>query len=175
MWYSNDGQNLRYLIDQIQSVTDQLGDEIVFGHSLGALDNSEKIAMILAEIQPGKKAALESALNTLADQANQPPIFFQLTDTMMVVSDSQNHLQWLLDNLGHGAGTPFAAAISEHYQRGAGWLLGMDMESILAQQDIADDDFVHEGRLPPRSGQRCALLSRSGSAFAPLTSSRQRR
>jgi hypothetical protein len=139
MWYSNDGQNLRQLIGQIQSVAGQLGDEIVFGHSMGAPESNEKISMILAEIQPGKKTALENALNALSAQANQSPAFFQLTDSLMVVSDSENHLQWLLDNLGQGAETPFAAAISEHYQRGAGWLLGMDMETIIAHEDDFDN------------------------------------
>jgi len=143
MWYSSDGQNLRQLIGRIQSVTGQLGDEIVFGLSSDTAGESDEVPMILAEIQPGKKAELETALNMLASQTDQSPTYFQLTDTLMIVSGTQNHLQYLADNLGQGVETPFAAAIAEHYQRGAGWLLGMDMESILSRSDIPKNDFVN--------------------------------
>ena len=83
--------------------------------------------MLLAEIQPGRKAELENALETLAAQTDQSPAFHRLTDSLMVISDSQDHLQWLLGNLGQGVETPFAAAIEEHYERGAGWLFGQDV------------------------------------------------
>jgi hypothetical protein len=155
MWNSSEGQNLRQLLGRIEYVTGELGDEIVFGHSLGTPGQIEKISMILAEIQPGKKAELENALNMMADRTNQAPPCYQLTDTLMVVSDSQSHLQWLLGNLGLGAETPFAAAIAEHYQRGVGWLLGLDMETIISQQDISENDFV-----PPRQVKHIFLERR---------------
>jgi len=67
------------------------------------------------------------------------PLPYTLTDTLMVASDSQEQLQWLLAKLGEGAGSPFAAAITERYKRGAGWLLAMDVEQVAAAIPDADE------------------------------------
>jgi hypothetical protein len=56
----------------------------------------------------------------------------------MIVSDSQTHLTWALDHLGQGAGSPFATAIGERYQRGVGWLIGMDAPPVITMS--AKDD-----------------------------------
>jgi hypothetical protein len=56
----------------------------------------------------------------------------------MVVSNSPAHLAWALGHLGQGTGSPFAAAIQQRYQRGAGWLLGIDAPVVVAM--AAEDD-----------------------------------
>jgi hypothetical protein len=57
-------------------------------------------------------------------------LYYNLTNTLIVISDSQTHLQWLLENLGQGAATPFANEIAARYQPGTGSLLGVDLDSI---------------------------------------------
>jgi hypothetical protein len=129
MWNSGAGQNLKMLIDRIQKVTPLLGDEIVYGYSAIAPGMMEKVPMILAEIRPGKRDDLSAALTGLGIQ---PGLFFHLTDTLLILSDSQNHLQWLEERLSQGAATPFAAELAARYQDGASWLLGLDMDSIIS-------------------------------------------
>ena len=131
-WDSSTGQELRQIIGHIQAATPLLGDEIVYGFSTGEPGVKEEIPMVLAEVLPGKRAELASALDSLRGDAGGDPLPTAVTDTLMVASDSQAHLQWVLAHLGQGAGTPFAAAIAARYQRGAGWLLGMDVERLVA-------------------------------------------
>ena len=53
-------------------------------------------------------------------------------DTFLAISDTQPHLQWLMNNLGQGAATPFANEIAARYQAGASNLFGVDVESLFA-------------------------------------------
>jgi hypothetical protein len=136
-WNSSTGQELKQLVDRIQAVTPLLGDEIVFGFS-----STARVPMLLAEVQPGKRAELASALDALRSQAGEGPFPYSLSDTLLVASDSQEHLQWLLGHLGEGAATPFAAAIAARYQRGAGWLLAMDIEPAFSSAAVAAGDAI---------------------------------
>jgi hypothetical protein len=129
-WNSNSGQDLKQLLYRVQNVTPLLGNEIVFGLSSGTTGINDKPLMIFAEIQPGKRNELATALSALGNQPGHVAPIYHLTDTLMVISDSQTHLQWLLANLGQGTGTLFASEIAAQYQHGIGWLLGMDMDSI---------------------------------------------
>jgi hypothetical protein len=62
----------------------------------------------------------------------QPGASFRLTDALLILSDSQSHLQWVQERLGQGSATPFATEIAARYQDGASWLLGLDMGSLLS-------------------------------------------
>lgn len=129
-WNSTNGQSLRQLTGRIQTITYMLGDEVVFALSLSPSDRGKTVPMIIAEIKSGKQADLSSALSALSAGQGGTPLAYQLTDKLMIVSDSQSHLQWLNANPGQGA-TPFTNEILAHYQRGTGWLLGMDINSII--------------------------------------------
>jgi len=48
----------------------------------------------------------------------------------MLVSDSPAHLQWAVLSAGRGASSAFAGELARRYQRGAGWLLAVDVSSI---------------------------------------------
>ncbi len=131
-WNSETGQELQRLIDRMQSITPLLGDEIVYGFSTIRPGAREGVPMVLAEVLPGKRAGLASALEALSNENGGIPLPCSLTDSLMVVSDSQAHLEWLLGHLGQGAATPFAEAIADRYRRGAGWLLAVDMEPAIS-------------------------------------------
>ena len=142
-WNSSSGQELKRLIDRIQTVTPLLGDEIVYVFSTSAPGAKEQIPIVLAEVQPGKRAELASALDALRSQAGEVSPPYSLTESLLVVSDSQAHLLWVLEHLGQGVATPFAAAIATRYQRGAGWLLGMDVEpAFSAASGTAGAEFM---------------------------------
>ncbi len=147
-WNSSAGRSLKQLLAQIETVTHLFGDEIVYGYSQGVPGSSEKLPMVFAEVQTGKQADVTAALNALAGQMGASALPYQLTDTLLVLSDSPKHLQLLLGNLGQGGETPFAREIAARYKRGAGWLVGMDIESILSlaggagTPGAAGSDFV---------------------------------
>ena len=122
-WNSETGRMLRQMVDRVQSVNPLLGDEIVFCASIAA-DCDEPVPMVMARVQPGKRAELASALEGLFAEAGEAPASYSVSDDLMVVSDSPSHLAWALAHLGQGAGSPFAAAIGERYRRGVGWLIG---------------------------------------------------
>ncbi len=126
-WNSTAGVELKQIVDRIQTVTPLLGDEIVF-ISTGALEADNSIPLVVAEVLPGRQAELAAALEALRSQVGNPPLPFDLTTGALVISDSPEHLQWVLAHQGQGMDSPFAAAIAARYQRGAGWLLGMNLE-----------------------------------------------
>ena len=135
-WNSETGRLLRQMADRVQSVNPLLGDEIVFCASVPGLD--EPVPMVMARVQPGKRAELASALEGLFAEAGESPASYSVSDDLMVVSDSPSHLAWALAHLGQGAGSPFAAAIGERYRRGVGWLIGMDAPPLVTM--AAGDD-----------------------------------
>jgi hypothetical protein len=129
-WNSDAGRRLRQMLDRIQSVNPLLGDEVVF--CAGFSEARQEVPMVIARVQPGKRAELTSALFALFAEAGSPSPPYSVSEDLMVVSDSPSHLQWALAHLGQGADSPFAAAIAARYERGAGWLVGMDATPVLA-------------------------------------------
>ena len=72
--------------------------------------------MVMARVQPDKRAALTSALDGLFADAGESSRPYSVSDELMVVSDSPSHLAWAVGHLGQGAGSPFAAAIARSLQ-----------------------------------------------------------
>ena len=135
-WSSETGQLLRQMTDRIQTVNPLLGDEIVFCASLPG--TAEPVPIVMAGVQPGKRAELSSALQSLFAAAGEAPVAYSVSDELLVVSDSAAHLAWVLAHQGQGANSPFAAALANRYQRGVGWLIGMDAPPVVKM--AAGDD-----------------------------------
>ncbi len=136
-WWSSDaGLGLRRLVDRVQSVSSLLGDEVVF--SIASIGPRDEVPMVMAGVQPGKRAALASALDELFADAGERARAYSVSDELIVISDTPSHLSWALSHLGQGASSPFAAAIRDRYQRGAGWLIGVDAAPVIAM--AAGDD-----------------------------------
>jgi hypothetical protein len=129
-WASETGRQLKQMVDRIQSVSSLLGDEIVFCASISG--PRQEVPMVLARVQPGKRAELVTALNGLFAGTSESVLPYSVSEDLMLVSDSPTHLAWAASHLGQGAGTPFAAAIGERYRRGVGWLMGMDAAPVVA-------------------------------------------
>jgi hypothetical protein len=135
-WNSETGRALRQMAGRIQSVNPLLGEEIVLCASV--VGAGEPVPMVMARVQPGRRAELASALEGLFAEAGEAPAAYSVSDDLMVVSNSPSHLAWALAHLGQGAGSPFAAAIGERYRRGVGWLVGMDAPPLVKM--AAEDD-----------------------------------
>ncbi len=131
-WNSSAGRELKLVIERIQAITPLLGDEIVYVFSAKAPGAKNQVPLVLAEVKAGRIAELAHALEALRNDTGAAALPYHLSGTLMVISDSQENLQWALSRLGQGATTPFAAAIADRYRRGAGWLLGMDVEGAFS-------------------------------------------
>ena len=131
-WNSETGRLLRQMSDRIQSVNSMLGEEIVFCASVpGPPGIDAPVPMVMAKVQPGKRAELASAMQGLFAEAGESTASYSVSDDLMVVSNSPSNLTWALAHLGQGVGSPFAAAIGERYRRGVGWLIGMDAPPLV--------------------------------------------
>jgi hypothetical protein len=127
-WISDTGLELRRIVSRVQSVSSLLGDEVVF--SVAAAGTKDEVPMVMARVQPGRRAELASTLDALFAEAGESSRAYSVSEDLMVVSDSPAHLTWALGHLGQGAGSAFAAAIGVRYLRGAGWLLGVDAAPV---------------------------------------------
>jgi hypothetical protein len=135
-WNSDTGLELRHIVNRVQSVSSLLGDEVVF--CVASTGTGDEVPMVMARVQPGRRAELASALDALFAEAGDSSQSHSVSDDLMVVSDSSAHLAWALAHLGQGSVSPFAAAIGERYRRGAGWLMAVDAAPVIEM--AAGDD-----------------------------------
>jgi hypothetical protein len=142
-WDSETGRLLRQVADRVQSVNQMLGDEVVFSASFPR--PGEPVPVVMAEVKPGNRTALASALEAVFAEAGESPASYSISDDLLVVSNTPSHLAWALAHLGEGASSPFAAAVGERYRRGVGWLVGVDappLVSMAAQDDAPPIEFA---------------------------------
>jgi hypothetical protein len=133
-WDFGGGEKLKALADLAQTITAHLGNEIVFGFSSGAADGPE-IPVILADVTPGEEPGLDSAIQALNSEAN--PVPYCLVDTLLLASNTQQNLDWLLANVGQGASSPFASELAARYSSNVNWLFGIDIGSQIAKSGEA--------------------------------------
>jgi hypothetical protein len=160
-WNSETGRLLRQMTDRVQSVNPLLGDEIVFCASLPG--GEEPVPIVIAGVQPGKRAEVSSALEVLFSAAGEASGSYSVSDDLMVVSNSPSHLAWALAHLGQGAGSPFAAAIGERYRRGVGWLIAMDAAPLVT---MASGDDAPPIKLAGMIGMKYLFLEQRAPAGA---------
>ena len=149
------------MVDRVQSVSSLLGDEIVF--CAGSPGPGQEVPMVMARVQPGKRAELASALDGLFAEAGESAPPYSVSDDLMVVSNSPSHLAWALGHLGQGASSPFAAAIGERYRRGAGWLVGIDAAPVIA---MAEGDDAPPVEFAAMTGMKYLFLEQRAPAGA---------
>jgi hypothetical protein len=124
-WTSESGQELKKVLDKVQTLTPLLGDEIVFVMTKDPANTRNQIPLMLAEVKAGQQEALKQAIDQLGAGA-----VYQIVQNLLVVSDTQAHLTAMIAQLGRGATSPFAAEIAQRYQRGTGWLFGVDITAV---------------------------------------------
>ena len=163
-WNSETGQQLKQMTDRVQSVNPLLENEIVFCASLAGLPGIDvPVPIVMARVQPGKRAALASALEGLFAAAGESAPSYSVSDELMIVSSSPSQLSWALGHLGQGAGSPFAAAIGERYRRGVGWLIAMDAAPLVT---MAAKDDAPPIKLADMMGMKYLFLEQRAPAGA---------
>ncbi len=160
-WNSETGQQLRQMVDRVQSVSSLLGDEVAF--SVGVQAPGQEAPMVMAHVQPGKRAELAGALDGLFAGTGEPAPPYSVTDELMVVSNSAENLAWSLAHVGQGAGSPFAAAIGKRYRRGVGWLVGIDAAPVMV---MAKGDDAPPAELAAMVGLKYLFLEQRAPAGA---------
>ncbi len=160
-WNSETGQQLKQMVDRVQSVSSLLGNEIVF--CAGSMGPGREVPMVMSSVLPGKRAELASALDGLFAEAGEAALPYSLSDSLIVISSSPANLTWALGNLGKGAGSPFAAAIEARYRRGAGWLVGIDTAPVIA---MAEGDDAPPVELAAMTGMKYIFLEQRAPAGA---------
>ena len=126
-WFSESGQSMREVLEHLQGVTALLGDELVFVLT----GSKEPVPLFLAQVRPGRHEELQRLIEGLADDPSEAPPF-QVTEDLLLASDTPANLALLSAQLGGGASTSFAAEIAAHYQRGVGWLAAIDVAAMNA-------------------------------------------
>ena len=107
----------------MQTLAPMMGDEIALVTAREPALPGPGMPAFLAEVQPGRQAALQQALSELMPAGHGAA---RVSDTLVVISDSQAHLDAILAHLGQGAASPFATEIAAHYQNGVGVLFVYD-------------------------------------------------
>jgi hypothetical protein len=130
-WNSPSARELRDVAERIQSVSPMLGDEIVFVLAQGAPGRKE-VPFLMAEIKDGQVEALKGQIGRLLPEGAADGAW-RIAGGVLAVSDSQADLAWATSRMGEGATEPFAAEIAKRYERGAGWLVGMDARMMVKQ------------------------------------------
>ena len=135
-WTSEDGLELRAVVDRARWVSAMLGDEVVF--TAASVAPGDEVPLVIARVQSGQEEALATDLDALFAEAGESSRPYAVSNGLLVLSDSPEHVAWATAHLGEGAGSAFAAAVAERYQRGAGWLLAVDAAPIIEM--AAGDD-----------------------------------
>lgn len=159
-WSSKTGVELRSILDHVKAVSALLGEEVVY--SIGA-GSGRPVPMVLARVQPGKRAELASMLEGFFAGTGEADLAYSVSDELMVVTTSPADLTWALAHLGQGAGSPFAAAIRERYDRGAGWLLAIDTAPVI---QMASGDDAPPVKLAELTGMKYVFIERRAPAGA---------
>lgn len=113
-WNARGAQNVRQIVDQVRTISDYLGDEIVI--AVASSGGQLQLPMMVAE---QRKRGLKEYL---AQSGNRMPVSERGNLVMMGA----------LENSAGFDGTEFGKRVAESYASGAGWLFAADMEQILA-------------------------------------------
>jgi hypothetical protein len=142
-WNSEHGKELRKTFDNVQAVAPLLGEEVVLvlGTQAGSNDpRSNKVPLLLAQVQPGRTDALKQALDRIAAET-KGGLPYRLSQDLLLISENAATLSAVAAQLGGSASSPFAAEIAQRYRKGVSWLLGLDVAAF------DPDAKENEGRL----------------------------
>lgn len=161
------GPKLDDVLNQVETFSSYLGDEIVF--AVGKTGGAYSAPVILARVhQPGLEAFLEGENARLSSKGQQPglqivhnlsavtpnpghPLLVYVDDNLFVASPDPAQLEHTATLVKQGSpsdfrNTAFYQQIAHAYQQGAEWLFSADMEQIVIENVHAGGSH-HE--LPP--------------------------
>jgi hypothetical protein len=160
-WFSESGRSMRTALEHLQGVTALLGEELV----VVLTGSEEPVPLFLAEVRAGRHEELQRVIEGLEDEPAEA-LPFQVTEDLLLVSDTPANLALLSAQLGGGASTSFAAEITEHYRRGVGWMAAIDVAIInAAHQEAATSQEQELSRLLGLSSIRYLFLEQRSGAM----------
>lgn len=111
-----------------------IGDEIVFALAERTGDR-RKFPVVLAEVRSGQRAALQAKIDGLVNQAgghDKLPAF-SLTENLFVLTEKTADLAAIQPGNNNDS---FSSEIQKRYQRGAGWLVGINLAEMIGAGKI---------------------------------------
>ncbi len=145
-WAKRDQNGFEKSLNELKTLGDYVGDEIVVGVS-GDPKTGSKSPTVLADVKrPGLKAYLENRLATAAGEHHPPiagstaelmaarpsgnaPVMYA-DDRVFVMGPTPAAVQQALSGQGGFLRTGFGQRIAQAYQAGASWLIGVNMEQM---------------------------------------------
>lgn len=127
-WDSASAAELKTILNQVQTISTMLGDEIAF--VLAKKPDGNVAPLVLAAVKPGQEDALAQQIQTLIHQQTGAALPYRVAGGLLAVSHSAADLATLTSQFGAGAGGEFAAELQRRYQRGVGWLFAFDTASM---------------------------------------------
>jgi hypothetical protein len=124
-WSSKDVSEAREIAEKLRSAGSQIGDEIVIAASRNGAKGLGS-PMILAEVKGGAaRKALESQIQQYAGEMKLAG-HLKLTDDLLVIGETPNLSSGFVQST-------LGATVKKSYDKGAGWILAVDLEQILPQ------------------------------------------
>ena len=125
-WNSGAMVDMKQQLTKLQAITPMIGDEIVFG--LTSEGNNTKPLIVMA-VKPGQRTALQTKLTqTFTGVLN---VAYTVTDQYVLMTGEASDLAPLQAGASKLSTTPFGAEIRARYAKGAGWLLGVNIEQMV--------------------------------------------
>ena len=121
-WNQESTRQVQALVNQVRTVSDYLGDEVVI-----AMGPEHNVTAIAEARRPGLEAFLKEQLNGI--QGPKPQLIMR--GNVAVLGNGAA----ALSAIGQGGfrDTPFGKRVAQSYQSGVAWLFAADMEQIRAQ------------------------------------------
>lgn len=126
-WSSEVGLGLREMLDRIQAIAPLLGEEVLFVLAADPAARSQRIPLLLAQVQPGKEDDLHEVVANLETDSETA---YEVDGGLLLISDSAESLMAMSASLGGGASSAFAAEIASRYEDGVGWLSAIDIATL---------------------------------------------
>ncbi len=134
-WKTEQVEQMRGLAEKLRSAGSQIGDEIVIAASMGS-GGGPGHAYLIAEVKGGgAKENLQAQIRQLGGGSDLAGEGLFIGDRYIVAGDRGAMPELRNGAAGEGgfARTPLAATVQKSYNKGAGWILAVDMEQMFAQ------------------------------------------
>ncbi|MBY0503418.1 MAG: FecR domain-containing protein [Bryobacteraceae bacterium] len=122
-WNSGAMVDAKQQLTKLQALTPLIGDEMVFG--LTSDGNNSKPLLVMG-VKAGQRAALQAKLDQTF--TGVPHMAYTVTDQFVLMTGEAKDLAPLQGAATKLSATPFGNEIRARYAKGAGWLLGVNIE-----------------------------------------------
>jgi hypothetical protein len=127
-WTSPSMTEMKEHLVQLQAVSPLIGEEMVVAMA-GAPPFNHSPLLVMG-VKAGQRAALTAKLDQIFAGIGEKPAYV-LNDQYLMMAGKANQLAEAQSAAAKLAGTSFGAEIKARYGKGAGWLLGVNIEQVV--------------------------------------------